>query len=127
MERVLVAEDSMALANLLEFVLGNAGFEVTVHRSGLAARDAAANEQFDAILLDQQMPEMTGLEVIEQLRKSGPNMSTPIFLCTSKTHELDIASLQEELGITRVFHKPFSPLDLVSNLRTHTTTASERV
>lgn len=117
MERILVAEDSFALANLLEFVLGNAGYEVSIHRTGASACEAASNEPFDVLLLDQQMPEMTGIEVLESIRKSGPNQTSPVFLCTAKTHELDLENLQEELSITEVFHKPFSPKDLLNRVR----------
>lgn len=117
MEKILVAEDSLALANLLEFVLGNAGFEVSLHHTGVSACDAAAAEEFDLILLDQQMPKMTGLEVIKSIRADGPNISKPVFLCTAKTHELNLADLQEEFEITEVFHKPFSPKDLVGRLK----------
>lgn len=115
--KILVAEDSHALANLLEFVLKNAGFETRLCRTGVAACEAACSEKFDLILLDQQMPKMTGTEVAEALRVKGPNLETPVFLCTAKTHELDLNYLRETLKVTDVFHKPFSPRDLVEALR----------
>lgn len=118
MEKILVAEDSFALANLLEFVLKNAGFEVNVNRSGDAACKAAMAEEFDLLLLDQQMPGMLGTEVLETIRRAGPNQSKPAFLCTAKTHELDLEDLREMLQVTDVFHKPFSPKDLVARLKT---------
>lgn len=116
MSNILVAEDSFALANLLEFVLTNAGFEVTICRTGGAARDAAASKNFDLISLDQQMPTMTGIEVLESVREGGPNVNTPVFLCTAKTHELDLDYLKDTLRIAGIFHKPFSPKELVAEL-----------
>lgn len=116
MMKILVAEDSFALANLLTFVLKNAGFEVDLHRTGAAALTAACSQKYDLILLDQQMPQATGLEVIEALRRQGPNTETPVFLCTAKTHELGLDELQARLNIARVFHKPFSPKELVHSL-----------
>lgn len=124
MTRILVAEDSFALANLLSFVLKNAGFEVDMHRTGSDAVEAGQSSTYDIILLDQQMPGLTGLEVIEQLRAGGPNQTTPIYLCTAKTHEIDIADIKQRLGVTDVFHKPFSPKSLVENLTSATTTAA---
>ncbi len=118
MSKVLVAEDSFALANLLKFVLVNAGFQPDIFHAGDKALEAGQSAVYDIIILDQQMPGLTGLEVAEALRKSGPNQATPICLCTAKTHELDIADAQERLLVTKLFHKPFSPKDLVGILRT---------
>lgn len=117
MKRILVAEDSFALANLLEFVLKNAGFDVDLNRTGASAAARAAASQFDLILLDQQMPGMTGVEVVKSIRAAGPNVGTPIFLCTAKTHELDLQEIQSQFNVTGVFHKPFSPKDLVERLQ----------
>lgn len=115
--KILVAEDSFALANLLNFVLKNAGYDVELHRTGASAYAPICNQKYELILLDQQMPKMTGLEVIEALRAEGPNRQTPVFLCTAKSHELGIEEIQERLAITAVFHKPFSPKELVRHLK----------
>lgn len=120
--KILIAEDSFALANLLEFVLKRSNFEVRVARHGSQAATFAEQNPYDAIVLDQQMPGMTGLEVLRKLRAGGPNQNTPVYLCTAKTHELDLVRLQVELNIEGVFHKPFSPRDLVATL--HGTLAS---
>lgn len=117
MEKILVAEDSYALANLLDFVLSHSGFDVSLYHTGLAACEAAAAQKFDLILLDQQMPEMTGMEVLTNLRASGPNQDTPVFLCTAKTHELNLELVGSSLKVNGVFQKPFSPKDLVAQLK----------
>ncbi|HBE69658.1 MAG TPA: response regulator [Planctomycetaceae bacterium] len=114
--RILVAEDSFALANLLTFVLKNSNFEPEVFSTGDKALEAAQERPFDVVLLDQQMPRMTGLEVAEGIRASGPNQSTPICLCTAKTHELNLDEVRDRLGVSAIFHKPFSPKDLVVDL-----------
>ncbi len=117
MSTILVAEDSFALANLLMFVLRNAGFEVDLHRTGASAYEAARYRAYDLILLDQQMPKMTGLEVIAALRNESLHASTPIFLCTAKSHEIGIEQAQQRWNIADVFHKPFSPKALVQVLK----------
>lgn len=116
MPKILVAEDSFALTNLLSFVLSNAGFEVDMHRNGLAARTAGMSTKYDLVLLDQQMPKMTGLEVVQALRSEGPNLQTPICMCTAKSHELNFDEIQAQYSISEVFHKPFSPKDLLEKL-----------
>lgn len=115
--KILVAEDSFALANLLKFVLKNAKFEPDVYNTGDRARDAGLANEYDVILLDQQMPGLTGLAVAEELRTTGPNQHTPICLCTAKTHELDLEDVKGRLNLAAVFHKPFSPKDLVVDLK----------
>jgi two-component system, chemotaxis family, chemotaxis protein CheY len=114
--RVLVAEDSFALANLLEFVLKRSGFNVCLARHGNDAALRAEEEIFDLIVLDQQMPGMTGTEVLQKIRSGGLNQQTTTYLCTAKTHELDVERLRTELQIAGVFHKPFSPRVLVDTL-----------
>lgn len=118
--RILVAEDSFALANLLTFVLKNSGFDVDLHRNGQSAWEASQSQPYHLILLDQQIPFKSGLEVIEGLRAEGPNQQTPVFLCTAKSHELGVAELKERLSISEVFQKPFSPKDLVAQLKAYT-------
>lgn len=117
MSTILVAEDSFALANLLKFVLTSAGFDVDIYNTGDLARTAGLAQRYDIVLLDQQMPRLTGLEVAAALRESGPNTETPICLCTAKTHELDIVDVQKRLKVAQIFHKPFSPKDLVRALK----------
>ncbi len=116
MTKILVAEDSFALANLLEFVLKRSGFDVLVARNGDIAAVEGHEKAFDLLVLDQQMPGKTGVEVLRELRAGGPNQHTPAYLCTAKTHELDLPALTAELGIAGVFHKPFSPRELVEKL-----------
>lgn len=117
MSQILVAEDSFALANLLCFVLKNAGFEVDLHRNGQSAYEAVCRRNYDILLLDQQMPKMTGLEIIDAIRSDGPNRETPVFLCTAKSHEIDAEAKLERLAISAIIHKPFSPKDLVYQLQ----------
>ncbi|MCA9128078.1 MAG: response regulator [Planctomycetales bacterium] len=120
MAKILVAEDSFALANLLGFVLKNAGLEVEIHNTGTAAAAACEKNRYDIILLDQQMPGMTGVEVAAHLRNRGPNGDTPLFLCTAKTHELDLEEIKSRFNVMEIFQKPFSPKFLVEQLRSST-------
>lgn len=120
MTRILVAEDSFALANLLRFVLMNAGYDVDLQRTGSSALQAAQTNKYDLMILDQQMPHLTGLEVIAEVRRESNNSGTPVFLCTAKTHELDLEEIIGRLGVSRIIHKPFSPRELIELVTTAT-------
>lgn len=119
-KKILVAEDSYALANLLSFVLKNAGFEPEIFRTGKAALESALVHTYDVLLLDQQMPGLTGVEVVEAIREAGVASSTPVFLCTAKCHELDLEDMRQRLGVVDVLQKPFSPKELIATLRAAT-------
>ena len=116
MTRVLIAEDSYLLANLLEYILKRSGFDVCIARRGDRAAMEADENQFDIIVLDQQMPGLTGVEVLRRMRSGGPNQHSAVYLCTAKSHELDVVGLQLELDIAGVFNKPFSPRELIDTL-----------
>ena len=112
-KHVLVAEDNAPLASVVRFNLQRAGLEVTVSSDGLEAWEYAQKEHFDLVITDQQMPEMTGCELCEQLRQHEDYRETPIIMLTAKGLELELPRLKEELGISATFLKPFSPKEVV--------------
>ena len=66
--RVLLAEDTPVNQTLVIMLLTRMGHEVTVANNGLEAVDAFGNGQFDLVLMDIQMPEMSGLEATAAIR-----------------------------------------------------------
>lgn len=111
--KALVVDDNVALARVTQFALSRAGFEVKVAGNGRKALEAALAESFDLIISDQQMPEMTGLELCRRLRATEQYAHTPIILLTAKGLELELPALQRELEISAIFPKPFSPAEVV--------------
>jgi CheY-like chemotaxis protein len=112
-KRALVVDDNLALARVTQFALDRAGFETQIARNGRLALEAAQQSQFDVVVTDQQMPEMTGTDLCRELRKLPEYMDCPIILLTAKGLELELPRLREELGISGVFSKPFSPAAVV--------------
>jgi CheY-like chemotaxis protein len=113
-KKVLVAEDNPALSGVIRFNLSRAGFAVTAARNGREALGAACETQFDIVLTDQQMPEMTGTELCSELRQRNEYRHTPIIMLTAKGLELNIEELRERLGVSAALPKPFSPAELIS-------------
>jgi len=66
--RILVADDDPVNRRLAGMLLGRAGHVATIVEDGLAAVEAALGRAFDLILLDINMPGLTGLEVVERIR-----------------------------------------------------------
>lgn len=112
--KALVVDDNVALARVTQFALTRAGFDVKIAGNGRKALELAQAEMYDLIISDQQMPEMTGLELCRRLRATSQYESTPIILLTAKGLELELPALQRELNISAVFPKPFSPSEVVS-------------
>lgn len=111
-QRVLIAEDNAALRRVIALTLKGSGFEVTDAADGLRAWEIAEQESFDLVVTDQQMPQMSGLELVEKLRESETNGDTPVVLLTAKGMELELEALREAYGVAAMLHKPFSPSQL---------------
>lgn len=112
---VLVAEDDMLIARFLSTSLNAAGFHVVHVRDGKAAVDAVHAKPFAAILLDINMPEMDGYQVLAEIRaKIGD--STPVTIISSRHQEQDILRAFD-LGVDDYLTKPFNPSEVVARVR----------
>ena len=116
-KRILVAEDNLSLAKVLEFNLARAGFAVTLAMDGVTAAEAAQRESFDLVITDYQMPGMNGEELCQSIRTDSINREVPIALCSAKGLEVDVSELNEKYGLDKVFCKPFSPSEIVAFAR----------
>jgi DNA-binding response OmpR family regulator len=112
--KALIVDDNVALARVTQFALTRAGFDAKIAGNGRKALEQAQAETYDLIISDQQMPEMTGLELCRRLRATAEYATTPIILLTAKGLELELPALQRELNISAIFPKPFSPSEVVS-------------
>lgn len=111
--RALIVDDNVALARVTQFALDGAGIETQTAYNGRLALEAALETQFDIVITDQQMPEMTGIELCQELRSRPEYADCPIVLLTAKGLELELPRLRDELGINATFAKPFSPSAVV--------------
>ena len=107
--RLLLADDNDMNVDLAVAALE--GHEVVVQRDGPAALSAALEERFDVVLLDIQMPGMTGLEVCRRLRDAG--IDTPIIALTSNAMPGDVARGIAS-GFTEYLTKPIRPSALTA-------------
>jgi len=112
LKQALVAEDNAALRRVIGFTLQKVGFQIASAADGLAAWREAEERAFDLVVTDQQMPVMTGLELIERLQGSDANRDTPVVLLTAKGLELDIDRVREKYRVAAMLAKPFSPAQL---------------
>jgi two-component system alkaline phosphatase synthesis response regulator PhoP len=85
---VLVVDDEKDIVDLLSYNLTKEGFSVMTARNGRDALDRA-HQKPDLIILDVMMPEMNGLQVIQELKKEKSTASIPVILLTAKGSETD--------------------------------------
>ena len=112
-ERILLVEDDLRLAGMLEEYLGEAGFSLVSVLSGAAALEQLARAEFAAVVLDLTLPDIDGLDVCRQLRARA---DTPVLMLTARGDATDrIVGL--ELGADDYLPKPFEPRELLARLR----------
>ena len=110
---VLVVDDEKNIVQLARLYLNKEGYEVESAYDGLEALKKAKSVRPDLIILDLMMPEMDGLEVCRELRKTS---NVPIIMLTAKGDDIDrIVGL--EIGADDYMTKPFNPRELVARVK----------
>jgi two-component system OmpR family response regulator len=113
MARILVVDDDAHIRQVVRFALEKAGHDVTEAADGRVALDAFARSPAELVVLDILMPEIDGLEVCRELRRSS---EVPILFLSSRDEELDRV-LGLEMGADDYVVKPFSPRELVARVK----------
>ena len=112
---ILVVEDDPDTRELLELVLLRAGFRVSLTDDCSEVLNVLATDHIDALLLDNQMPRMSGIELCGVIRSF--NRDIPIFFCSGAVSEGD-RKAAFEVGAQGYITKPFDADALSSTLRT---------
>lgn len=112
--RILVVDDSREVRDFLaDTVLAAEGFVVETARDGKEGLHSTLGNAPDLIITDQAMPNMTGLELVEQVRRAG--LLVPIILMTAEGSE-EISIQAFRTGVADYFTKPFDPEELLASV-----------
>ena len=110
---ILVVDDEKNIVQLARLYLGNEGFHVEEAYDGKQALEKARAVNPDLVVLDIMMPEMDGLSVCRELRKTS---SVPVIMLTARDDDIDkIVGL--EVGADDYMTKPFNPRELVARVK----------
>lgn len=109
---ILVADDDPHIREVICFALDKAGMKTEAVGDGVAALQKAVSSKPDLVVLDVGMPEMDGLDVCRELRKTS---SVPILFLSARDEEIDRV-LGLEMGGDDYVTKPFSPRELVARV-----------
>jgi len=110
---VLVADDEVHIREVISYKLQIAGLEVITAHDGSEALELAKSESPDLLIVDYQMPGLTGLEVCLSLRQEPGTSKIPAIMLTAKGLDIEQAEL-DQAGISVVIPKPFSPREVLS-------------
>lgn len=111
--KILIVEDEPAIAETIQYALETDGFETRCLASGTAVLALLEQEAIDLIVLDIGLPDISGLELCKEIRKTR---QLPVIFLTARSDEVDrVVGL--EIGADDYVVKPFSPRELAARVR----------
>jgi DNA-binding response OmpR family regulator len=116
MPHVLVVEDDTSIRDLIALHLGLEGLEHTGLGDGREALARLGGTRFDLVVLDLMLPGVDGVTLCKALRRSGPNVATPVLMLTARGEESDKV-LGLESGADDYLAKPFGIREFVARVR----------
>lgn len=102
--RILVVDDEASIRDFFEIMLKKEGYEITSVEDGQKALDILKNKNFDMIISDLQMPNLTGIELLKEVKIQSPDM---VFLMVTAFGTTDTAVEAMKLGAYDYITKPF--------------------
>lgn len=113
MKKILVADDEDILRILITDTLED-DFEIEEAEDGKEALQKIRENEYDLIILDYMMPYLTGIEVLEEVRKD--QNSTQVLMLTAKAQDADRENAIQK-GADYFMSKPFSPMELLEMVK----------
>ena len=105
--RILLAEDNERLAAMLQSFLESLGHRVVPAGDGITALAALQDGSFDLLILDLKLPGMSGVEVLQRVRRSERLRELPVVIMTGVYRGASYAAAAEKLGVKAYLEKPF--------------------
>jgi type IV pilus assembly protein PilB len=113
--RVLVVDDSEAVRQFVTAVLHGTA-EVVAVGSASEGLDLAASGGFDALVVDQVLPDLSGIEVIRLLRSEARTAALPVLMFTGGSNDGDLEQAARNAGADDYLEKPVDPAELESRI-----------
>ncbi len=113
-QRVFVVEDDALLREAVDLILSHASYTVATTAVGKGAVDLISRFRPHLVLLDIRLPDISGLKVLEMLRKAGH--AAPIVMMTADSRPETVRDVMA-MGGNGYLLKPFEPADLIARVR----------
>ncbi len=111
--KILTCDDEKHIVRLIQVNLERQGYEVITAFNGLECLEKVKEDRPDLIVLDVMMPEMTGFEVLEKLKKNPETESIPVIMLTARAQDSDVLRGWQS-GVECYLTKPFNPMELIA-------------
>ena len=115
MKKILIVDDEKPISDIIKFNLTKEGYETVTAFDGRVAIEKFEEENPDLIILDLMLPELDGLEVAKEVRKTS---HIPIIMLSAKDSEFDKV-IGLEIGADDYVTKPFSNRELLARVKAH--------
>jgi DNA-binding response OmpR family regulator len=114
-KKVLVVENGIPTAMMMVSLLTQAGFDAKVATKGRKGLEIAQEQKFDLILLEAQLPDISGLEICAELRQRHISYRTPVIFLSGQCGD-EYRQQALELGAADFIEKPFDAKDFISRV-----------
>lgn len=114
MKKILIVDDEVDIANSIQYVLSQEGFNTFLAHDGLRALEMYEKDRPDLVILDLMMPGIDGYELCRRVR--AIDKKTPILMLTARTSEIDTV-VGLELGANDYIAKPVRLRELVARVK----------
>lgn len=113
-KRILIADDSETITTMLVSALEGSGYEVAIAKDGMKTYELGKSGDFDLVILDQLMPGLLGLEVIERWHAEGVDI--PVIMLSGVDDDRTVVASLEQ-GAVDYVRKPFRLPELLARVR----------
>jgi two-component system chemotaxis response regulator CheY len=114
-KKVLIADDSTSMRQMIDFTLNDAGYTVVQAVDGEDALTKFAQD-INVVITDLNMPKMNGIELIKKIREGTVNKFVPIIMLTTES-ETTKKEEGRKAGATAWIIKPFTPENLIETIK----------
>lgn len=109
--KLLVVDDHESIRTILDAILSHAGYDCMTASTGETALQMARRHNFDLVILDVNMPQMSGLEVLSRIRRWAPSV-----LMLTANSSVDTVRAAVKLGCDGYVAKPIEPAVLLARV-----------
>lgn len=112
--RILVVDDEMHLAKILQFTFKHAGYEASLAHDGREALDSIERDRPDLIILDLMLPVIDGYKVCNRIKNDEELRSIPVIILSAR--DIESEGLEEEVEADLFLEKPFNTENLLDHV-----------
>jgi two-component system response regulator (stage 0 sporulation protein F) len=122
-KQILIVDDQYGIRVLLNELFQEEGFETHLAANGTQSLSIVKEQRPDLILLDMNLPDMSGIDVLKRIKMIHPNA---IVMIMTAYADLEMINETKELGALSCFSKPFDIVDIKENVKRNIKTHHEQ-